>query len=128
VANTILKRKTGNDQAKIVAMTIPMKMPKFVKDDFQIMLGTTLSLFVLLMYIPAIYRTVYRIVQEKETRAKESMRMMGLQDMPYWASWFIYYLIVNTCLTTLSWFFMFGIFKHTSYAMLWVFFFSYGLS
>lgn len=34
---------------------------------------------------------------------KESMKMMGLKDLPYWGSWLAYYTIVNTVLSTLSW-------------------------
>jgi len=57
----------------------------------------------ILMYIPLIYRMVYRIVYEKVTRAKESMRMMGLGDFAYWSSWLAYYTIVNTVLVLICW-------------------------
>jgi hypothetical protein len=46
---------------------------------------------------------VYRIVYEKVTRAKESMRMMGLGDFAYWFSWLAYYTIVNTVLVLICW-------------------------
>ena len=46
---------------------------------------------------------VYRIVYEKVTRAKESMRMMGLGDFAYWSSWLAYYTIVNTVLVLICW-------------------------
>jgi hypothetical protein len=57
----------------------------------------------ILMYIPIMYRMVYRIVYEKVTRAKESMRMMGLGDFAYWFSWLAYYTIVNTVLVLICW-------------------------
>jgi hypothetical protein len=57
----------------------------------------------LLMYIPIVYRTVYRIVFEKVTRAKESMRIMGMTDFPYWASWFVTYSTINTLLVLGAW-------------------------
>ena len=57
----------------------------------------------LLMYIPIVYRTVYRIVFEKVTRAKESMRIMGMTDIPYWASWFVTYSTINTLLVLGAW-------------------------
>jgi arabinogalactan endo-1,4-beta-galactosidase len=57
----------------------------------------------LLMYIPIMYRTVYRIVFEKVTRAKESMRIMGMTDLPYWASWFVTYSTINTLLVLGAW-------------------------
>jgi len=50
-------------------------------------MGVMFPLFMILMYVPLIYRTVYRLVYEKVTRAKESMRMMGLGDFAYWSSW-----------------------------------------
>ncbi len=57
----------------------------------------------MLMYIPILYRMVYRIVYEKVTRAKESMRMMGLGDFAYWSSWLVYYTIINTAIALLCW-------------------------
>lgn len=70
-----------------------------------------LAFFVLVMYIPPLYRTVYRIVQEKESRVKESMKMMGLSDKAYWASWFTYYTTVNFVISFLSWAMLNGIWK-----------------
>lgn len=55
------------------------------------------------MYVPPLYRTSYRIVAEKESKVKESMRMMGLKDFPYWASWFTYFTIVNTVISLVTW-------------------------
>ena len=55
------------------------------------------------MFIPVLYRTVYRIVYEKASRVKESMLMMGLTSFSYWLSWFAYYTIVNTVMATFSW-------------------------
>lgn len=57
--------------------------------------------FILLAFIPLLYRTVYRIVFEKVTRVKESMRMMGMGEFSYWLSWITYYTLVNTILSIL---------------------------
>jgi len=86
-------------------------------------------LFILLSYIPVIYRTVYRIVFEKNTKAKESMRIMGMTDLPYWLSWWCYYSIVNTVLATCAWcVLMVNIFKPSSGFMLWAIMWLYGQS
>ncbi len=37
---------------------------------------------------------ISRIVSEKETMAKDSMKMMGLSEISYWMSWFTYYFLV----------------------------------
>ena len=62
-----------------------------------------MPLFMILMYVPVMYRLVYRIVYEKVTRAKEAMRMMGLGDFAYWSSWLAYYTIINTAIVLLTW-------------------------
>jgi hypothetical protein len=81
------------------------------------------------MYIPLLYRTIYRIVFEKVTRAKESMRMMGMSDFAYWLSWFLYYTTVNTVLVSCA----FGILmirslNRESAFFIWLFIWLYGES
>jgi hypothetical protein len=60
-------------------MIVPTKIETVEVDNFSLVLFMTLSLFVLLMYIPLLYRTVYRIVFEKSSKAKDFMMMMGLK-------------------------------------------------
>jgi len=48
-----------------------------------------------LLFILPVFNMVFFIVKEKEQRVKESMRMMGMSDFPYWMSWFVYYTIIN---------------------------------
>jgi cellulose synthase/poly-beta-1,6-N-acetylglucosamine synthase-like glycosyltransferase len=70
---------------------------------------------------------VYRIVFEKVTRAKESMRMMGMGDFAYWFSWFSYYTVVNTILTTLVWIcLMINVLNRKSAGFIWLFIWMYG--
>lgn len=89
----------------------------------------TLTLFILLMYIPLLYRTVYRIVFEKMTKAKESMRIMGMSDFSYWLSWWTYYTIVNTLLVTGAWAALnINVFPIQSSFILWITIWLYGQS
>jgi hypothetical protein len=89
VANAILKRKTGVDDASIATVMTPFPIEPVMTDAFATILSKALDFFMLLMYIPVMYRTVYRVVSEKTSRAKELMRMMGLSDLPYWLSWYV---------------------------------------
>lgn len=83
----------------------------------------------MLMYVPLLYRTVYRIVFEKVTRAKESMRMMGMSDFSYWSSWLCYYTLVNTLLSTLCWgVLMINVLDRSSSPYIWTFIWIYGQS
>jgi hypothetical protein len=98
-------------------------------DPFAFVLAGSLNFFMMLMFIPPIYRTVYRVVAEKNNRAKESMRMMGMNDAPYWLSWFCYFTLVNTALCSLSFIVLyFGAFRYTSPVLLFLNFWLFGQS
>ena len=56
-----------------------------------------------LIFIPPVYNTVFLIVKEKESRIKESMRMMGMKDKAYWLSWYVYFTMVSTMICFLAW-------------------------
>jgi hypothetical protein len=87
----------------------------------------SMTLFMLLMYTPLMYRTVYRIVFEKVTKAKESMRIMGMTDFPYWSSWVIYYTLVNTLLSFGAWLTLnINVFNNKSALLLFVVIWIYG--
>jgi len=89
----------------------------------------SLTAIVFLMYIPPLYRTVYRIVVEKESKVKESMRMMGMTDISYWLSWFTYYSFVNLLVSTLSWLILnFAVFRHTNGFLVWILLWLFGQS
>ena len=108
-------------------MVTPSKSPTVYIDGLKFLLQNTLTLFILLMYIPLLYRTVYRIVFEKVTKAKESMRIMGLTDLPYWLSWMTSYTIINTILATTSWgCLMINVFRMESGFMLWAIIWLFG--
>ena len=83
----------------------------------------------LIMYILPVYRTLSRMISEKETKARESMKMMGLKDFPYWLSWFTYYLIIVTiisilCVIVLS----FKVIRYSSRGIIFLYFWVYGVS
>jgi hypothetical protein len=67
------------------------------------MLWSIFADLILLLYVLPVYNMVFFIVKEKEYRAKESMRMMGLSDVPYWLSWWVYYTLINTVTAFLAW-------------------------
>ena len=86
-----------------------------------------MPLFLLLAYIPPVYNMTFKIVREKESRAKETMRIMGMTDLPYWMSWFVFYTFINTIMTTIAWGIL--LIKVTQYSSLfytWIFIWLYG--
>ena len=72
-------------------------------DPFASTLALLLPLFLLLAYVPQVYNMTFKIVRERESRTKETMRIMGMTDLPYWMSWFVFYTGLNTIVTTLAW-------------------------
>lgn len=110
-------------------MTVPMKIPPMLKDPFTFMLGIIAPYFFMLMYIPLLYRTTYRIVQEKELRVREIMRMMGMRELSYWLSWFLYLTVINTCIAISAFFFAgLWIFTYSSPTLVGLMFWLYGQS
>lgn len=84
-------------------MVVPFKSSPVPLDFFPLVLVPTMGFFIQIVFIPLLYRTINRVVCEKSTRAKESMRMMGMGDFPYWMSWFIQWTLSNTILVTIMW-------------------------
>ena len=75
------------------------------------------------------YNTVFHLVKEKESRTKESMRMMGMTDTAYWLSWFVYYTMINTLISTLSWLILlYNVINFSTPFYVWLFFWLYGQS
>lgn len=69
------------------------------------------------------------MVAEKETQVRDSMRMMGLNEFAYWCSWLANYLVINFIIASCSTIILFStIFTHSSWVLVWLFFFLYGLA
>jgi ATP-binding cassette subfamily A (ABC1) protein 3 len=123
-----LRHVLGKEDAQISALTIPMKINKILKDPFGFMLQVMGAYFFMMMYIPMLFRTTYRILNEKEIKARELMRMMGMSDTPYWLSWYFYHTCINTMLSLIVWPILIGVFENSSYTILLVFSWLYGQS
>ncbi|XP_051028674.1 phospholipid-transporting ATPase ABCA7 [Acomys russatus] len=66
-----------------------MPHPCYVDDVFLRVLSRSLPLFLTLAWIYSVALTVKALVQEKETRLRETMRAMGLSRGVLWLSWFL---------------------------------------
>ena len=102
-ANVVLKIESTNENAKITMMTAPLPANNDSTDDFGQIITGVLPQLILLIFIPPVYNMVFMLVKEKESRIKESMRMMGMKDSAYWLSWYVYYTAVSTAIVLLAW-------------------------
>ena len=62
-----------------------------------------LPYLILVAFIPPVYNSVFNIVQEKESRMKENMMIMGMTRTSYWLSWYVYYTLISTIVAVLAW-------------------------
>lgn len=108
---------------------VPTKTDKYIKDDFELILGSMLPFFMLLIYILPMYRLISNIVSEKETKARESMKMMGLNDFSYWLSWWVYYFIIVSIISGLVVLVLsFNVLKYSNKGLIFLLIWIYGLS
>ena len=66
-----------------------------VFDKFDFFMGFMMGFFLIITYVIPLCRFVFTIVQEKECKSKEGMKIMGLSEFSYFLSYFIHYFILN---------------------------------
>jgi ABC-type multidrug transport system ATPase subunit len=62
-----------------------------LRNDFMMYMFPVFFLAMMMLYFVTMARG---LVKEKELKLKEGMRMMGLKELPYWASWFSYNILI----------------------------------
>jgi hypothetical protein len=66
----------------------------------------------MIIYIAPYFYIVSKMASEKESKAKEGMKMMGLNDVTYYVAWFILYLTISIIVSLLVTIMTFvGVFK-----------------
>lgn len=101
MASTILKRKTGVDDASISIYMALMKSTKFLWSTPFTFVSVQIHFMMMIFYMAMFFRTTFLILNEKTSRIKEVMRMMGMNDGAYWLSWLFYHTIINTFITAI---------------------------
>ena len=97
IINSIILQDIKKDEnANIDFYIINQKFEKFNKDPFGRFLSFVLPFFLVIAYVCPLCLVVFRMVKEKETRAKEGMKIMGMGDLVYFLSYFLQYFIINT--------------------------------
>ena len=94
VDNYILREISGNDEAYISAGFVPMYYDDWIEDDYLDSIQDVLPFIIILAFIIPVCRMISQIVEEKETKTKEMMSIMGLSGKAYWWSWISYYFII----------------------------------
>ena len=90
--------------------------------------GDMWSFFVSLIFVVPLYRFIANTVSEKETKIREAMRIMGLDDFPYWLTWFSYYTIINTVQCVIMLLLVLPVFEYSNKFLVFLYFWLFGMS
>ena len=123
----ILRKETDDPNAEIYYRIIPEKYEEKTFNFISGFLYEIVSVFILLAYAFPLCLNVYKLIKEKESRAKEIMKMMGLDELSYFFSYFIIYFVINLIQALLNALITKYVLNYIEYAYLFILFFLYGL-
>ena len=72
-----------------------MKYIDYRDDSFGEFMGYMIGVILVMAYMSPLSLYVYRMVGDKESKIKESMKIMGLEEGQYFLSYFIQYSVIN---------------------------------
>lgn len=124
----ILKVETNDNNAEIGFGVVPQKYEMYQEDTFGRFIGFILPFFLVIAYLFPLSLQVFRMVNEKETKAKEGMKIMGLSESIYFLSYFIQYLVITTIYALINAAILLKVFQHCDYVYLLGFFWMYGMN
>ena len=123
----ILKKEKNLDLTFNFGM-MAMKYEKFKTDPFGVFVGYIVPFFIVIAYMCPLCLYVLRMVREKETKAKEGMKIMGMSESTYFLSYFIQFFITNLFYTICNAIIMKLVFTHTGFEFSFITFLLWGLN
>ena len=124
----ILQKELKMPNAKIDFGVINLKYNEYKDDYFKYFLGLLLGFFMIVSYIIPFCLLIFRFVKEKETKIKEGMKIMGLSESIYFLSYLFQFFVLNIFYSIFNSFLLLQIFQHFNYAIIFLFFWLFGLN
>ena len=85
--------------------------------------------FYMFTFLIPLYYIVSKLSEEKESKSREGMKMMGLSDSTYFLSWFIFYAIVVLVMSIIITIIVsINVFNQSNKGLIFILCFLYGLS
>jgi ATP-binding cassette subfamily A (ABC1) protein 3 len=91
----ILRKETNNNNAELNYGIAAMIYIDYRSDSFGEFMGYMIGVILVMAYMSPLSLYVYRMVGDKESKIKESMKIMGLEEGQYFLSYFIQYTVIN---------------------------------
>ena len=123
----ILRKETNNNDAEINLVIYAQKCDKYLFNTFYSFLSMLLGFFVLVAYALPLSIYINKLVKEKESKAKEGMKIMGLNELDYFLSYFIIYFIMNLVYSICNTFIIREVLTYIEGVYIFFFFLLYGL-
>ena len=124
----VLQEETGDSNAEIFYKIVPQKYEEKISNFFNEILEFILPLFIIIAYAFPLCINIYRLIKEKESRAKEIMKIMGLDELSYFLSYFIIYIFINTIYALFNSLILNEVINYIELQYLFILFFLYGLA
>ena len=124
----ILKKETKNLNATLNFGMLPMKYVNYKEDKFGEFVGFIIPFFIVIAYMCPMCLYVYRMVAEKESRAKEGMKIMGLGEGTYFLSYFLQYLVISIVVSLINAIIVKFIFTKIPFYFIYILFFLWSMN
>ena len=128
ISDYILQETTGKSDAYINFGMNPMLYDTYREDPFGQFVGFIVPFFVVIAYMCPMCLYVFRMVNEKETRAKEGMKIMGMGEGTYFLSYFVQFFLINIIYAIVNAGLAHILFKHVPYVYLLGMYWMFGMN
>ncbi|CAH0482415.1 unnamed protein product [Peronospora belbahrii] len=125
----LLKPLRQAPQPYLGASVAPFPIEAYVSSPFYDQVSDVFAIIFILSYLYSISRILVALIQEKELRLREYMKILGVQEKAIVVSWYMTYLVilfVGSSLQALMG--MVGLFSNSSVVLIFLFFFLFSLS
>ena len=124
----ILRKETENNYASFSYGIFPMKYTDFKLDNYGQYFGYILVIIIIIAYMIPLILYVYKIVEEKEAKTKEGMKIMGLSEGEYFLSYFIQYVVISLFISIINSYLLYEVFKNVPWIYLYLTIFLFSLN
>jgi ATP-binding cassette, subfamily A (ABC1), member 3 len=129
VENYMITKTLGVAPPQIEASFRPFPEIDHISDEFADIVGSFLGLLYTLVFLWPVTRIIKSILEEKESRMKEQMKMMGLPESLLWLSWLVTYIVIFFITSLLIMMFASSsMFEFSNDGLILLFFFLFGLT
>ena len=128
IADYIIQNITNKEVNSIDFGMVPMVYDSYRTDSADMFITFIGPFFILIAYMGHLCIYAYKMVLEKETKAKEGMKIMGLTDGIYFMSYFIQYTVIALFDAVINAVIFLYVFKQVPYIVFFSIFFLFSMN